>query len=270
MIKKDIFVITILSLAMITSSWAITNGDFEYGDITPWIQGGTGGAAGPFFGGHNSSDWCAQLTGAFGKEVYIDQVETAANVGETWAVEGWAYKSGGFVEFGWFGLGHTEVPVNAGSWTKYTDQMTFSGGDSKEVDFYLSGIGYAYLDDVVTYKIVVADTSAPTWSTTTGVVNVTNPAPGQIQVTWGIATDAQTPPVKYNLYRNTSMPASAGVKFANVTSPYLLTGLAGGRTYYFTVRSEDSSIPPNETTNEDNKSILLPTGVTGYLWELYQ
>lgn len=268
--KKYFLSSLVIGLVLVTAGWAITNGDFESGDLSYWTDWGTG-VASVVFGTSHTGDYSAQLfVGGLGQVGDIGQTESAANIGDTWRVEGWAYKTGGTCKFGWYD--GPEVTVNAGSWTKYTDTITFTTGDYKDVDFNLSGtIGSsAYLDDVETFKVSTPDTTPPTWSYSTGVVSVTNPVPGQILVIWSIATDAQSPPVKYNLYRNTTTNATDGTKFANVTSPYTMSGLAGGKRYYFTVRAEDSAILPNETTNQDNKSILLPTGVTHFLWELYQ
>ncbi|MDI6785044.1 MAG: hypothetical protein QME64_13240 [bacterium] len=270
MLKKIIISNLMLGCILATLGWAIENGDFEYGVPSPWNTYGTG-VANVEFGTARTGDYCAKLfIGGVSQYAGIYQAESAAAVGETWKVEGWAKRIGGSCVFGWYD--GPQVTVTSGSWTKITDTITFGSGATKEVDFYLSGTmgSSAYLDDVITYKVIISDTTSPSWSTTTGVINVTNPAPGQIEVSWGVATDALSPPVTFNLYRNTSMPASAGLKFANVTSPYTFTGLVAGRTYYFTVRAQDSATPPNETTNEDNRSIFLPTGVTNRLWELYQ
>ncbi|MFB3896732.1 MAG: carbohydrate binding domain-containing protein [bacterium] len=145
----------LISCILISSGWAITNGDFEYGDLTGWSTdaGGSGIASADYGTGH-TGDYCAKLfLGGVGSWVAIDQTESVANEGEIWKVEGWCYKTGGTCLFGWYD--GAEQTVSAGSWTKYTDTITFGSGDSKAVDFYLSGTvgSSAYLDDVVTSRI---------------------------------------------------------------------------------------------------------------------
>ncbi len=99
--------------------------------------------------------------------------------------------------------------------------------------------------------VLPEDTTPPTWDTTVGIQSATDTGKGgEVTVTYGTATDADSPPVKYNVYYSTSSPATAGTKLSNVgSSPYTVTGLTNGKLYYFTVRVEDSATPPNEDTN---------------------
>ena len=99
--------------------------------------------------------------------------------------------------------------------------------------------------------VSIPDTTPPTWDTTIGIQSATDTGKGeQVTVTYGTATDADSPPVKYNVYYSTSSPATAGTKLSNVGhSPYTVTGLTNGQLYYFTVRAEDCATPPNEDTN---------------------
>ena len=96
-----------------------------------------------------------------------------------------------------------------------------------------------------------ADTTPPTWGTMIGIQSATDTGNGgEVTVTYGTATDADSPPVKYNAYYSTSSPATGGTKVSNVgSSPYTATGLTNGQLYYFSVRAEDSATPPNEDTN---------------------
>jgi len=110
------------------------------------------------------------------------------------------------------------------------------------------------------------DTEAPTWDTTIGIQSATDTGlGGQVIVTYGTATDADSPPVKYNMYYNTVSPATDGTNLSNVgSSPYTVTGLTNGQLYYFSVRAEDSATPPNEDTNtvELNATPTAPPDIT--------
>ena len=95
------------------------------------------------------------------------------------------------------------------------------------------------------------DETPPTWDTTVGVTLATDTGNGgEVTVTYGAAADADSPPVKYNVYYSTSSPATGGTKLSDVgPSPYTVTGLMNGQLYYFSVRAEDSAASPNEDTN---------------------
>jgi hypothetical protein len=95
------------------------------------------------------------------------------------------------------------------------------------------------------------ETTPPTWDTTVGIQSATDTGNGgEVTVTYGTATDADSPPVKYNVYFSTSSPATGGTKVSNVgSSPYTVTGLTNGQLYFFSVRAEDSATPENEDTN---------------------
>ena len=108
---------------------------------------------------------------------------------------------------------------------------------------------YVYVD----YTPSTPDTTPPTWDTTIGIQSATDTGNGgEVMVTYGTATDADSPPVKYNVYYNTSSPAT-GTGCTEISdvgpSPYTVTGLTNGQQYYFAVRAEDSATPPNEDTN---------------------
>ncbi|MCX7919418.1 MAG: hypothetical protein N3A72_07385 [bacterium] len=155
--KHLMYFIMSLSLVLVTAGLALTNGDFESG-LANWIDYSTGsGQATADYGTARTGDFCAKLfMGGISGYAEIAQAESAANIGETWKVEGWCYKTGGTCYFGWYD--GPQISVTSGSWTKYTDMITFSSGATKEVDFYLGGMigATAYLDDVVTSKVIPA------------------------------------------------------------------------------------------------------------------
>lgn len=115
---------------------------------------------------------------------------------------------------------------------------------------------------------ILPDTTPPKWDTTVGIQSARDTGKGgQVIVTYGTATDADTPPVKYNVYYSTSSPATSGTKLSNVgPSPYTVTELTNGQRYYFTMRVEDSAIPPNEDTNtvELSATPTAPPAAPGY------
>jgi len=97
--------------------------------------------------------------------------------------------------------------------------------------------------------IETPDTTPPVWDSTIGIQSLT-PGDRELTATWGTATDTQSPPVTYNLYYHTSLPATDGTKISNATSLDVITGLTNGQKYYVTVRAQDSATPPNEDKND--------------------
>jgi hypothetical protein len=124
-----------------------------------------------------------------------------------------------------------------------TDQTVGNGGKDT-----------IYIDHMFIRSVLGApDTTPPTWDTTIGIQSATDTGNGEeVMITYGNATDADSPPVKYNVYYNTSSPAT-GTGCTEISdlgpSPYIVTGLTNGQLYYFAVRAEDSATPPNEDTN---------------------
>jgi len=108
-------------------------------------------------------------------------------------------------------------------------------------------------DGEICIPICHVDTDPPTWDDVVGiqtledVTDCDNDQTGSLKATWGTATDAESPPVKYNLYYHTASPATDGTKVSEVTSPYTITGLTLETNYYVIVRAEDNA--GNEDTN---------------------
>jgi hypothetical protein len=117
-------------------------------------------------------------------------------------------------------------------------------------------------------NVIIRDATPPTWDTTVGIQSATDTGNGgEVTVTYGTASDADSSPVKYNVYYRTSSPATGGTKLSDVgSSPYTVTGLTNGQSYYFMVRVEDSATPPNEDVNPIELSAIptAPTAPTPY------
>jgi hypothetical protein len=92
-------------------------------------------------------------------------------------------------------------------------------------------------------------------------VQTVTPVPGGLEVTWGTATDADSPPVTYNLYIRDASPVFTDPdtphedtwQLGDVTSPYTISELCDpSETYYVVVRCQDSPEYPCEPNEDDN------------------
>jgi hypothetical protein len=132
----------------------------------------------------------------------------------------------------------------------YDADSTQAGGESNTA---------TYLPDST------ADITAPVWDTTVGVVAL-KPGDGELTVSFGTATDTQSPPVAYRVYWTAGDPGNPGAPFdydgastADVAaSPYKITGLTLGQYYRVAVRAHDNAPAPNE---EHNAVVLGETAV---------
>ena len=103
------------------------------------------------------------------------------------------------------------------------------------------------------------DTTAPVFSNT--ALTVANPITGgDLQITWFAATDADTPPVSYDLYRlNNNTTGNACTDGARIlvasdlgALSYLDTGLTDGTPYRYCVQAKDSVTPTANTANSQS------------------
>jgi hypothetical protein len=110
---------------------------------------------------------------------------------------------------------------------------------------------------LLTAAVAAQDTDPPVWDTTVGVQAAIG---GRNWVTlyWNGATDAQSPPVTYNLYYSETSPAIEGTLMENIDArpgaeyQYqfdLDAELESDVIYYFTIRAVDSAPNPNEDDN---------------------
>jgi len=211
-----------------------------------------------------SEQWSDNYAQASATTTSIDlpQVTTdaASGVGTTSAtLNGNLDDTGGESCQVWFEYGKTTSYGSSTSPESKSSTGSFSKGISgldDDTTYHFRAVasnseGTDYGDDKIFTTSKEADTTPPTWDTTVGIQSATDTGKGgQVEVTYGTATDAGSPPVKYNVYYSTSSPATAGTKLSNVcSSPYTVTGLTNGLPYYFSVRAEDSATPPNEDTN---------------------
>ncbi len=103
------------------------------------------------------------------------------------------------------------------------------------------------------------DVTPPVWTSSVGVTGAVA-GDGQVTVSWGEATDADSPPVTYMLY---VALASDGIDWLTPHSTYPaatrstpVSSLVNGEAYVFGVRAQDSSANQNKT---DNTNTLTAT-----------
>lgn len=100
------------------------------------------------------------------------------------------------------------------------------------------------------------DFEPPVWVDTIGVVTA-EPGDHGFRVTFGFATDAQSPPVRYRVYfaKSTQLPYSTAPFHETDSSPFSLVGMENNSGYTIAVRAIDSAdrydppISPNEESN---------------------
>ncbi|MCK4546529.1 MAG: choice-of-anchor D domain-containing protein [Candidatus Eisenbacteria sp.] len=178
-------------------------------------------------------------------------------------------------------FGYPTGPNDGSQVCNCTGTTIWDGGLVNGTEYFYSGFSYDaagnYSDPVYTSGIPT-DTTPPQWITSTGV-QAAGPDVSEVALFWYHATDQDNPPVRYNVYYNTQLPATDGTKLADVypqngapnyDNKFTVTGLQNGRTYYFMIRAEDSASPPNEDTNTITVSAMpeYKTRGTGVSWDL--
>jgi subtilisin family serine protease len=133
---------------------------------------------------------------------------------------------------------------------KYKD-ITVSAGTAVAYD------QFPISSDVVT---IGTDTDPPVWVSTVGVQSA-NPGPGSGILEFNSAIDAQTPPVKYNIYYTDTLPFDFGTASAILDAEvdpgsvyefqYTVTQLMWEKDWYFVIRAED------QVGNEDENIVML-------------
>ncbi len=106
------------------------------------------------------------------------------------------------------------------------------------------------------------DTTPPAWTSEEGITGAVA-GDGQVTVTWGEATDAESEPVMYLLF---VAEAAEGVDWETPYNTYpsgtlstVVGSLSNDVEYEFGVRARDSSVNQNTTTNTDTLN-ATPTG----------
>jgi len=113
------------------------------------------------------------------------------------------------------------------------------------------------------------DFTPPEWTGQAGITSAV-PGDGQVSVTWGEATDADSPPVTYLLWY---AEAATGIDWGSApeatypagTLGATVSGLINGVEYEFGVRARDSSANLNLTTNT-NTLTATPTAGSSMPW----
>jgi len=96
-----------------------------------------------------------------------------------------------------------------------------------------------------------ADILPPEWDDEIGITQVLS-GDGQLSISFGSATDAGSPPVRYRLYYapgNGPIIKDQATVVNDIVSPHLLTGLANDQVYSLLVTALDGATVPNETEN---------------------
>jgi hypothetical protein len=111
------------------------------------------------------------------------------------------------------------------------------------------------------------ETDPPVWDTTIGITNAI-PGYDKVTVTWGSATDAQTPPVSYAIYMDTdNYPFDqAPVAYDTAHNGFKTIPDLDNGIYWFGVRCRDSVDPPNYDTNTVVIEASVPPISTAKTW----
>jgi len=149
-------------------------------------------------------------------------------------------------------------PVSTRPHYEYQDDLSGVADKTKAV-YKVAAFGdgaEGSVSDIAPLPPPGVDSTPPAWTSTVGITGVTAGDTDAI-VTWGEATDKQSPPVFYRVYYSQATPIDFG------TAPYveftgILTGDVGGLTndavYHFAVRARDSYTPPNIDANTNEMS----------------
>jgi hypothetical protein len=98
------------------------------------------------------------------------------------------------------------------------------------------------------------DTTPPVWDNTIGIINAL-PVEDGITVYWGTATDEESPPVVYLVYKDVDdNPWDRIPVLMQTNDPYTFTGLPEEQIYWFGVRCMDSANP----SNMDSNAVVIP------------
>lgn len=118
-------------------------------------------------------------------------------------------------------------------------------------------------DSVFTHTVAAAeDNTAPSWDVEIGLLTAVQSGEF-VELTWGTATDADSPPVVFALdwISGPVWSESAAERISEVESPYLFGPIEEGLTYHFRIRALDSAAPPNEDLNDIVKTVVAQTPV---------
>ncbi len=112
-------------------------------------------------------------------------------------------------------------------------------------------------DNVVVLSSIPAiqDTEPPVWDTMAGIDSIVENG-NDVTLSWGIATDAFSPPVHYLVYVDNDMyPWDRNPVVLDNNDPYTFTGLDESKNHWFGVRCRDSWSDPNVDANEITLSV---------------
>ncbi len=170
------------------------------------------------------------------------------------------------------------------TWDSVQDAVSYniyystSSGVSKD-DYAITGVTSPYVHTgrsvgVTYYYIITAENSygesvesievsATPWGIPLAPSITVNAEDSQVKISWYSVTGATS----YNIYwsESSSITKTSGNKIPNVISPYTLTGLTNGTTYYFVATAENSygeSSMSSEKIAKPSPPPIAPTGVT--------
>jgi len=170
-----------------------------------------------------------------------------------------------------FGTAHTKVyPVADGEIVPYVRLLQASDGVQADTMYSLCvrardnvGNGTANTNYLTVGGGSPDDFTPPEWTNQTGIISAT-PGDGQVNVTWGEATDAESSPVTYMLWVE---EAAVGIDWGSApqatypagTLAATVSSLTNDVEYEFGIRARDTSVNLNTTTNT-NTLMATPTG----------
>jgi len=170
-----------------------------------------------------------------------------------------------------FGTAHTKVyPVADGEIVPYVRLLQASDGVQADTMYSLCvrardnvGNGTTNTNYLTVGGGSPDDFTPPEWTSQAGIISAT-PGDGQVSVTWGEATDADSAPVTYLLWY---AEAATGIDWGSApqatypagTLAATVSSLTNDVEYEFGIRARDSSVNLNTTTNT-NTLMATPTG----------
>ncbi len=134
---------------------------------------------------------------------------------------------------------------------KKTKEMTASAVIAGAIAVTISGCtNNVMIDDI---QKLVADSVAIDKQTITGVA-LSSPAAGQLTISWSVTSAA----TGYFIYYNTAPgTCSSGLRLSASASPYTVSGLTSGATYYVCVSGYNDSDPANFLVSKISGEVSL-------------
>ncbi|MFH1445497.1 MAG: hypothetical protein ABIF08_03390 [Nanoarchaeota archaeon] len=152
----------------------------------------------------------------------------------------------------------------------------------KAIDLALAVVAYTTsnaVDEFYLADTTPTDTDPPVWDSTVGITNAIS-GDGKVTVYWGTATDAQNPPTRYLIYKDSdNHPWDQTPAVKHDINPHIFSGLANGQEYFFGVRCQDAvnnvdtntivmSATPEAGSGVPDNPVIVGSVDTDYAWDI--